>query len=157
MRTFLTILASVCFYYNGYSQQLYKQINYEYDAAGNRIARHTILSFNKKSNQDTTTTKDVVTLDSSNTQKQNTALLNKNAVVSIFPNPTADLVKLSIQGFNETNEAKLILSDAYGKEIIVNEKFNSSTIIDLTSYSSGVYFVYLIVNNQKHVYRINKI
>lgn len=149
----MLLLSSLCL-----AQQSYKEIKYQYDAAGNRIIRQTTIILNKKAAADTIppiqTTKTVI---DTNKNVLNNSSMGSLPQVSIYPNPTIDQVKINLQGFNTYNEAKLIVSDAYGKELITTEKFNQTILIDLSPFSSGVYLVHLIVNNQKHVYRINKI
>ncbi|MBI5540731.1 MAG: T9SS type A sorting domain-containing protein [Bacteroidia bacterium] len=59
-----------------------------------------------------------------------------NNIVNVYPNPTKD--KLFIDNFNG---CKLQILDVMGKEII---NLNNSGCIDVSSYSSGIYFIKII-------------
>lgn len=63
-------------------------------------------------------------------------------LVTIFPNPSDGNFTITV-GENFI-QGELSLMDMYGKEIVRNEKIEASTQIDLSSYSSGMYFIKLI-------------
>jgi len=82
--------------------------------------------------------------------------------LSIFPNPTTDI--LTIQNSNSQVFAKNIqieLIDMVGKKLQTFKKEDGILVgetwsINLQDFSSGVYFLKLIANNQENVIRIVK-
>ena len=66
-------------------------VNYTYDAAGNRIKREIVLSRTME-----------------NTEKPLTETLSRKSI-SIYPNPTAGLLKISISGWETTDKSKFTI------------------------------------------------
>ena len=86
-------------------------VNYTYDAAGNRIKREIVLSRSME-----------------NTEKPLTETLSRKSI-SIYPNPTAGLLKISISGWETTDKCKFTifsLKGALNQEIQVCIKGTSS-------------------------------
>lgn len=67
--------------------------------------------------------------------------------ISVFPNPANNMVTVSFQS-NTSDE--IILTDMYGK-VCYTENINnkSSVVLDLTPYSSGIYFLKIINQKEK--------
>ena len=86
-------------------------VNYTYDAAGNRIKREIVLSRSME-----------------NTEKPLTETLSRQSI-SIYPNPTAGLLKISISGWETTDKCKFTIFSLKGaliQEIQVCIKGTSS-------------------------------
>ena len=86
-------------------------VNYTYDAAGNRIKREIVLSRTME-----------------NTEKPLTETLSRKSI-SIYPDPTAGLLKISISGWETTDKCKFTifsLKGALNQEIQVCIKGTSS-------------------------------
>lgn len=86
-------------------------VNYTYDAAGNRIKREIVLSRSME-----------------NTEKPLTETLSRKSI-SIYPDPTAGLLKISISGWETTDKCKFTifsLKGALNQEIQVCIKGTSS-------------------------------
>ena len=86
-------------------------VNYTYDAAGNRIKREIVLSRSME-----------------NTEKPLTETISSKSI-SIYPNPTAGLLKISISGWETTDKCKFTifsLKGALNQEIQVCIKGTSS-------------------------------
>lgn len=66
-------------------------VNYTYDVVGNRIKREIVLSRSME-----------------NTEKPLTETLSRKSI-SIYPNPTADLLKISISGWETTDKCKFTI------------------------------------------------
>ena len=75
--------------------------------------------------------------------------------VSIYPNPTRDVINVSIDQFNSEN-TRIELFDAIGKLIISEKVNNTITSIDLTHLSNGIYTIRIVVDGQQMVKRIVK-
>ena len=72
-------------------------------------------------------------------------LNEKESGLSIFPNPTSDLVNVLI---NDSNFS-LVLMDALGKELLKSSNLNHKTVINLQNVEPGIYFIYLINSNKQ--------
>ena len=86
-------------------------VNYTYDAAGNRIKREIVLSRSME-----------------NTEKPLTETISSKSI-SIYPNPTAGLLKISISGWETTDKCKFTIFSLKGaliQEIQVCIKGTSS-------------------------------
>ena len=113
-------------------------VNYTYDAAGNRIKREIVLSRSME-----------------NTEKPLTETLSRKSI-SIYPNPTAGLLKISISGWETTDKCKFTifsLKGALNQEIQVS---SSVTEIDLSDESDGMYLLNIELNESKSAWKIIK-
>ena len=72
-----------------------------------------------------------------------------SSLFSIVPNPTDDFVTLSFNG----NQAELIVTDLHGK-IILSDMVTSGDQIDLSAFSSGVYFFNLIDDGRNEILKM---
>ena len=72
-------------------------------------------------------------------------ILQYPSVIKAYPNPATNEITLS----EEFGKDQLILFDLLGKNypIKLMNNFNSSTNIDISSLSSGLYFVKIIKDN----------
>jgi len=79
-----------------------------------------------------------------------TELEGENAQLSIYPNPTNDVVTIVANRLN-TNNARLLIRDLTGK-IIFEERLNSNTgfseTLDFSDRANGVYFISIIDGDQ---------
>ena len=57
--------------------------------------------------------------------------------VSIYPNPTSDVLNIST---NSNNISELMIKDITGK-IILTQQFNSKVTINTENYAKGVYLI----------------
>jgi len=73
-------------------------------------------------------------------------------LVSIYPNPTNNLVSISFDG----NQAEVIIYDAQGKLIQGRSSVQSGEQISLSNVQTGVYFFEIITNEGKAVKRVVK-
>lgn len=70
-----------------------------------------------------------------------------NSIVNIYPNPTADFVKIEIDNFENTT---ISLFDVNGKKVITDQEVNSSiTILNLSDFAAGVYT--LLINSDNKI------
>ena len=68
-----------------------------------------------------------------------------NLVLNTYPNPTSDILKLSIEN-NQLKELSYSLFDSNGKNILSSSLFGNQSEIDMTPFSKGIY--YLNINNK---------
>ena len=74
--------------------------------------------------------------------------------VKLFPNPTSDKITIQSDNFKNTT---LQITDNLGKQILQQNINKSETILDLSTYSSGQYFLQLERDNKRIVYKIVKL
>lgn len=67
---------------------------------------------------------------------------------SVYPNPTSDILTLSIVNFNSSNLTYLLF-DVNGKVIESKKISESMTTIDMKSQQSAIYFVKITDNNKE--------
>lgn len=73
-----------------------------------------------------------------------TGIANKSVKqVSLYPNPTNGLVQLA----NVPAGSIVNVYNVLGESVLATEIFNSNTTIDLTSYTTGIYYVRISNNN----------
>jgi Secretion system C-terminal sorting domain len=74
--------------------------------------------------------------------------------IKLFPNPTSDKITIQSDNFKNTT---LQFTDVLGKQILQQNVTKSETILDLSNYSSGQYFLQLERDNKRVVYKIIKL
>jgi hypothetical protein len=67
-------------------------------------------------------------------------------VVSVYPNPTEGIVVMN--NLQVIGAETIIVTDAFGKTLSSINVSNDETIIDLSNYSNGVYFVQVYTEDQ---------
>lgn len=113
-------------------------VNYTYDAAGNRIKREIVMSRSIE-----------------NTEKPLTETLSRKSI-SIYPNPTAGLLKISISGWETTDKCKFTIFSLKGALIQEIQVSSSVTEIDLSDESDGMYLLNIELNESKSAWKIIK-
>lgn len=72
------------------------------------------------------------------------------AGIQVFPNPTNDIISISI--IQKKHEVFFIeLSDITGQKIIQKEMRSDSEELDLTNYASGIYLLHIWNKNLAHI------
>jgi hypothetical protein len=74
---------------------------------------------------------------------------NFNLDVSVYPNPTTDLLVLSINELKE--EYRYQVLDMAGKRLTNGQLRNNQTQLDFSSYAAGSYYVNIITNQNKQI------
>jgi hypothetical protein len=74
--------------------------------------------------------------------------------VKLFPNPTSDKITIQSDNFKNTS---LQITDNVGRQLLQQNINKSETILDLSNYSSGQYYLQLERDNKKVVYKIMKL
>jgi len=123
-----------------YSQQ--QIVNFGYDEAGNRDSRS--ISVSKITEPDSLKSQELQTLQTS----------FENSI-KVYPNPTYGKINID---FSEAPETPILLtiSDQSGRLIEKSEIQNASSLIDLSTYERGVYFLTVATSDEKLLYKILK-
>lgn len=61
---------------------------------------------------------------------------NENSLVNIYPNPASNIVTI-----NAPLNTSISIIDIYGRLITIWENNTSSKVLDVSEYSSGLYFI----------------
>jgi hypothetical protein len=72
-----------------------------------------------------------------------------NFTATLFPNPTATSVILSLDFLKEGSNLEYELTDVTGKIIVNNRIYANETIIDVERYAQACYFVNILVANKR--------
>ena len=92
-------------------------------------------------------TSDIATLDVS------TGIENIENNISVYPNPTTDVINININNSDNIYNAQII--NITGK-LIFSEIINNNTVVSIKNQPSGVYFVKITTNNNTIVKKILK-
>ena len=126
------------------AQQLSAQtIQYTYDAAGNRTQRKIVLGNNP---------------DPSPNKK---GFIQKDSLgkigVTIAPNPTAGLLKITMDNYIDgVPAATIMVYDLSGKLIIQKQGITGSAEIDLSPYPAGAYLLKLSAGENTSIWNLVK-
>ncbi|MDA3780379.1 MAG: T9SS type A sorting domain-containing protein [Bacteroidales bacterium] len=135
MKNLIIILIAFVAYTSSYAQQL----EYTYDAAGNRIKREYIILPQPppiKSVQDSSAVEPSI-------------VSFGEMEIRIFPNPTKGMLMLQIANMPEQANCQLILVDMLGREVFSSVVTDRETQIDLSNQARGNYILSLFVDNRR--------
>ena len=83
---------------------------------------------------------------------------NNNYQISVYPNPTTDLINISIQSVDKSS-LKIELIDLQGKRLYYQNINSNSKTLDLKQFAGSIYFLKIYTNENKFLksYKITKI
>jgi hypothetical protein len=82
----------------------------------------------------------------------------KDFKISVFPNPATDYINLNLAGNLNLKGLKYKVTDISGKDKIVNEIQSATQTINCEQFSSGIYFLTILQNNQSiKIFKIIKL
>jgi len=76
--------------------------------------------------------------------------------VQINPNPNGGQFKVTLQGINETFDAKLYLHSANGQLIVEKKHLKTENDIDIRHSQNGTYILTMIINGKKESWKVIK-
>ena len=74
--------------------------------------------------------------------------------VKIFPNPTADKITIQSDNFKNTS---LQITDNLGRQILQQNINKSETVLDISDFKTGQYYLQIERENKRNVYKIMKL
>ena len=74
--------------------------------------------------------------------------------VKIFPNPTADKITIQSDNFKNTS---LQITDNLGRQILQQNINKSETVLDISDFKTGQYYLQIERENKRNVYKIQKL
>ena len=138
-----------------------QQVEYIYDAAGNRTQRKIIIMKSSDSPEGNMT-KSAVTDTNGQTEVAATPeiqryddMLGERKIV-IYPNPTQGLLRIEYQGGGDLKNARLLLYDMQGKLLRQFNKVEPSQMLDLSPHPAGMYILQIIEGAAKSDWKIVK-
>jgi len=78
--------------------------------------------------------------------------LNKEGGLDVYPNPTNDYLYLT-QNSEDQLQVKIIASDGRLVDQFMSFDLSHTQVLDVSSYDSGLYFIYAICNNKRYVHK----
>jgi hypothetical protein len=128
------------------------KVGYFYDNNGNRYQRY-FIGF-RPTNQDSSQS----TLDSllNTPYNQNNSPTNPQEIadelgISVYPNPTLDLIFVKISKVTENKLTDLYLIDNFGR-YLANKKYSGNeTSFDLSNYPSGNYYLKMVLKDSRTI------
>lgn len=79
---------------------------------------------------------------------------DKDSFISIYPNPSSDIINIKINNLNKDQSQLLIVSDIKGRVIDKKQIHTASTTYDISKYAKGVYTITLISDGVKHTKKL---
>ena len=133
----LFFISAICFSQN---------IKFSYDACGNRTVRITVTKETKSELADS------IVLIKDNPIEQNL----KNLNIVIYPNPTTDILHISIEGLPINTNIDAYLFSLSGQLIEPFHISDQGQTVDLHKYSPGLYFLKIRINDKVESWKIVK-
>jgi hypothetical protein len=135
---------------------------YEYDAAGNRILRKTILMYDAPpappDSLQVTSDELPVTSDESQEVRSEQFFVEKVAQVEIkiYPNPTTEIVTLEITNMEQLQTGSFTLYSLAGQLLQENPVHSATTSVSLASLPKGAYILKVHINEKIEDWKIIK-
>ena len=131
-------------------------ISFSYDANGNRIARSLSM---KRVYDNPNPTADygaqAQTEDNADYLASATDIFEAMEV-GLYPNPTQDILNLSIENANESAVLSVVLTTLTGDILFDKKVVGVCESVDLTSYPAGIYYLILKTEKEQHSWKIVK-
>ena len=114
---------------------------YTYDSAGNRVSREIIIGVAGDEPQDIAASLiDVVA----------------SQAVRIYPNPTDGNLTISIDDYEESDQASFIIYDLSGVIVYDSKATGQASSVDISDCQSGIYILTIMINGNQSSWRIIK-
>jgi YD repeat-containing protein len=108
-------------------------IRFSYDDAGNRTKREILLKKSLEANSDSASISEADT-------ELVTDWLDKMKI-TIYPNPTRGELTIDIANIPQDADGEITIHNTEGKRLHQLKQLNSTNVLDLSAYSTGIYVV----------------
>jgi hypothetical protein len=128
------------------------KVGYYYDNNGNRYQRY-FIGF-RPTNQDSSQSNLDSLLNepySQNNYPSNPQEIADEHGISVYPNPTLDLIFVQISKDSKNKLTDLYLIDNYGRYLVAKKYFGKETTLDLSNYPSGNYYLKMLFQDSRTV------
>lgn len=152
MKNFFTYFLLISVNFCGLSQT--KAYQYDYDVAGNRIARNVI--YIRAAALINPTVNQVFSKEGAiDSVAMVSDQLSEILTIDLYPNPTLKTVQIEFSNLEVlTNEVRLI--DQNGKILYQQKEFTGNFEVNLEAYPVGTYFIWLLLDDKVHRYQVVK-
>jgi hypothetical protein len=127
------------------AQSLKAEVSYDYDYAGNRVARTVIFI----------STPDGVK-QNKNIDPQPVKEQLGELEITIYPNPTKGVLQVVVTGMKPNDAYNLYLYDLQGKQLLSKAGTPDKALLDIASYASGSYFLKVQAGSKIKEFKIIK-
>ena len=117
-------------------------IRYDYDGAGNRLTRYSVMSPNR------------VAKSTSIDEFLSDSLSKRN--IRIYPNPTQGLLRIRIDQLSEEDICSIRLFSLSGQQILVMPLQTTETELNISDQSNGIYILQILLNGEASSWKIIK-
>ncbi|MBS1646422.1 MAG: T9SS type A sorting domain-containing protein [Bacteroidetes bacterium] len=145
MKKIILTLALMVFVAKSYSQNT---IEYVYDANGNRTERRLYVCPSCPIGQ----RKVAPTAKDDSTQT-----LAMQHGINVFPNPTQDKVMLTISNLQDEEPTQVFVTDETGTVLYTSKNVQSQNEINMANYTSGTYFIRIVIGKKVLTYKVIKV
>ena len=147
-----------------FANSIYAQtpIYFGYDDSGNRTIRTITLSeipTKGESSGQNYKTEESNTAEESNNAEEKKEIFNDNLgeqKISIYPNPTRGELKVIISGSEFSQNSGIYVYNLSGRLLTKQSPVTGADIIDLSSYSKGVYILKIVLGDKTSDWKIVK-
>lgn len=119
-------------------------LQYDYDAAGNRILRKVV----------------TMTMGKGGSNVADTAEYYvdrlEHVEMKVYPNPTTGLISIEASGVQTESEMQIELYDSQGRKLTEKRSGDNRAILNLTDYAAGYYIVKLKVDGEHTTWKVIK-
>lgn len=116
-------------------------VTYSYDASGNRTMRSLINNISQAPSIE---------------GAWDTPYSSRDIEIVVSPNPTSGLLSVKLSQWDITDTGTLVLSDTSGHVIVQQAISSDKTTIDISNSAKGIYMMLIVLNGEKHSYKIIK-
>lgn len=157
----LMLLSPFSSWAQGSPPPYYGEIEFQYDARGNRVLRQIYVyppsigqvPDSTKVNKDQTSEEPVAANEQVKEEAMQKAL---SLGISVYPNPTEAMVNVTINALQNGKEAELMLFDNLGRLITRKKQTSGVDTINLETLNTGIYFIQIVMEKERLVYKVIK-
>lgn len=118
-----------------------QNIQFNYDASGNRIERK-VINLSRSA-------------DNSNPEAIMEETIGKISL-EFYPNPTKGEIKVLISGTQEIYSGTISIFNFKGQEVLTKKISSSETSVNISNQPPGIYIMYVIINKEKKSWKVIK-
>lgn len=136
----LTILLTIIFINAAGMAQM--MIRYSYDEAGNRIRKEILVS------------RSAVVSKPDSVKSHSMMVLDRQ--IKVYPIPTTGLLNVDIMDLSDMDRCEIDIFTLSGVQLLHQKVSQSTTEIDITSYTGGMYLLNVVLNGENSAWKVIK-
>ncbi|MCL2597622.1 MAG: T9SS type A sorting domain-containing protein [Paludibacter sp.] len=135
-------------------------VNFDYDDAGNCIVKYkTIVIYSPPAPSDDNDGQQSDSISAADGLTQAPVQIEDfvgGIEILIYPNPTRGILYIEIQNNHKQTPVTYVLTQSNGRHLLGGTSTNNPLVLNLSSFSSGVYLLRLSINEKTETYKIIK-